>query len=387
MPWATRNNLRLGALRLAARALSRYVNSSVADPRRVLLLRPDHVGDVLLSAPAVALLRQSLPRAELTYLVGPWSEEAARHGPSVDRLETLDFPGFTRRAKANVVEPYFVLAQAARQLRAGAYDMAVVLRPDHWWGALMALAAGIPLRVGTRLPETTGLLTHAREPQPHEHAAQQTVAVARLALAAVGRESAAIDDPVQFVVSEGARAEAECLWRQAGLEGKAVIAIHPSAGAPLKSWPIGNWARLAYELIDDRVAVVLVGAPSDASLLSGIAARVPKHVTIACGQSLSVSAAMYARSKLVISVDSGAGHLAAAVGTPTVRLYGPAPPEVFGPWPPRADQRVLITNSLSCAPCGHLEAPPCGATAQPACMLALNVDAVLKAVRLSFDQG
>jgi ADP-heptose:LPS heptosyltransferase len=74
-------------------------------------------------------------------------------------------------------------------------------------------------------------------------------------------------------------------------------------------------------------------------------------------------------------------HLAAALGVPTVRLYGPAPPEVFGPWPPRADQRVLITRSLACVPCGHLVDPPCGATRLPACMLALTADEVLAAAR------
>jgi heptosyltransferase I len=85
---------------------------------------------------------------------------------------------------------------------------------------------------------------------------------------------------------------------------------------------------------------------------------------------------------VVVGLDSGAAHLAAAVGTPTVRLYGPASSAVFGPWPARADQRVLLTRAFTCAPCGYLEAPPCGATTLPACLLALNVDDVLKAIEL-----
>ena len=280
-----------------------------------------------------------------------------------------------------------MLAQAARRLRAGGYDLAVVLRPDHWWGALLALAGGIPVRVGTRLPETGGLLTHARSAEPGEHWAEQSLAVARLALNAVGAAAVETGDVAQFTVTDTASNAAANFWREAGLDGKTVVALHPSAGAQLKSWPISSWAGLAEALIEAGAYVLLVGAPSDASLLSHIAARVAKRVTIASGQSLSVSAAMYARCRLLISVDSGAGHLAAAVGAPTVRLYGPARPDSFGPWPPRADQRVLITSSLSCVPCGHLEAAPCGATVQPACMLALNVDAVVKAARLSLGQG
>jgi len=88
-----------------------------------------------------------------------------------------------------------------------------------------------------------------------------------------------------------------------------------------------------------------------------------------------------------VSVDSGAGHLAAAVGTPTVRLYGPVPPTAFGPWPPRADQRVLISQTLSCISCGNLESPPCGARALPACMLALSVEDVLNATRAQLVHG
>ena len=127
----------------------------------MLLVRPDHIGDVLLTSPAVALLRESLPGAHLSYLVGPWSAEVARAGPSVDSLRTLAYPAFTRHSSPNVFAPYVLLMREAARLRRERYDLAVVFRPDHWWGALLALVAGIPVRVGGRTPETTPLLTHA----------------------------------------------------------------------------------------------------------------------------------------------------------------------------------------------------------------------------------
>src|SRR5205823_8434035 len=132
--------------------------------------------------------------------------------------------------------------------------------------------------------------------------------------------------------------------------------------------------------------VLLAGAPIDGPLLSAIQGRMAHRVPSASGQSLEVSAAIYERCALLVTVDGGAGHLAAAVGTPTVRLYGPAPPDVFGPWPPRPDQRVLITHKLECVPCGHLESPPCGARERPACMLALGVSDVLKAIGIQLSQ-
>jgi ADP-heptose:LPS heptosyltransferase len=360
----------------------------VETPHKVLLLRPDHIGDVLLTAPAVALMRETLPTAHLTYVVGPWSAEAARHGPPVDELRTLAYPGFTRRQNVNLLAPYALLAGEALGLRRERYDLAVVFRPDHWWGALLALAAGVPVRVGASTPETDPLLTHTYSAGCAEHAADKSLGIARMALEAVSATPALIGHIRQFEVPSTARMEAGVFWRQQELSDERVIALHPNAGAPLKSWPLENWARLADALVDQSLSVVLMGAPGDRPLLSGILERMAhKRAVLACGQSLSTSAALYERCALAITVDSGAGHLAAAVGTPTVRLYGPAPPPIFGPWPPRKTDRVLISDRLKCTPCGHLESPPCGARDFPACMLALSVDDVLNTVRAELGRG
>jgi heptosyltransferase-2/heptosyltransferase-3 len=370
--------------------LSPLVASSSLPVRRVLVLRPDHVGDVLLSAPAVRLLRTTLPTARITYLVGPWSAAAASGGPAVDEVRRLTFPGFTRRAKGNILAPYVTLVSCAVQLRRERYDLAVVLRADHWWGALLALAAGIPFRVGGDTAETRPSLTHACRTAPEAAWGDVALAIARLAARTAGAEPVNgldADTLDQFTLGAAARTLADQLWIQNGLESQRVIGVHPSAGASLKSWPLVRWANLADRLIEDGFGVVLIGAPDDAGLLTAIARRMRGSAATLCGQTLEVSAALYTRCALLISVDSGAGHLAAAVGTRTVRLYGPAPAHVFGPWPPRKGQRAVMCETLACAPCGYLEAPPCGAHDTPACMLALDVDDVLKAVRTELSDG
>ena len=390
MPWAAstpaRKRLRLGLLRLAARGLERLVQPRPRRVERVLLLRPDHIGDVLLGASAVALLRASLPSARLTYLVGPWSADAARRGPHVDQVDTLAYPGFTRDRKTHLLAPYALLARQAARLRRERYDLAIVFRDDHWWGALLALGAGIPLRVGGSTPETLPLLTHTCALPSNTPAAERALGIAHRALAAVGIVPMEVGDVPQFTVSPAAHTQAAQVWQRHGL-GKRVVAIHPNAGAPLKSWPVERWARLADALHERGLEVVIVGAPDDATLLGSISARMRECASVLCGQSLEVSAAVYARCELVVTVDSGAGHLAAAAGTPTVRLYGPAPASVFGPWPPRSSQRVLVTRRLACAPCGDLQSPPCGVMASPACMLALGVDEVLNAIKAELDRS
>jgi heptosyltransferase-2/heptosyltransferase-3 len=350
-------------------------------------MRPDHVGDVLLTAPAVALVRASLPEARITYLVGPWSAAAARNGPAVDEVRTLPFPGFTRRASNNLLAPYVLLTRCAATLRQEQYDVAVMLRGDHWWGALLALAAGIPIRVGGSTPETRPMLTHAQPVNAAEPWAEQALATARLALLALGTRPLEPGTVEQFTSDSGARVAAEHLWQAHGLTRRQVIGLHPAAGAPLKSWPLERWARVGDRLANSGLDVVLIGAPDDAELLSNIARRMRTCPATLCGQSLEVSAALYARCALVVSVDSGAAHLAAAVGARTVRLYGPASARIFGPWPPAAGQQVLNTTHLACAPCGYLEAPPCGAVSSPACMLALDVEDVLNTIKAELAQG
>jgi lipopolysaccharide heptosyltransferase II len=384
---AKRNSARLSLLRLAARALSPAVRRRPTHVRRVLLLRPDHIGDVLLTAPAVALLRTSLPSAHLSYAVGPWSREAAEHGPPVDDLLVVPFPGFTRHP-ASLQAPYTLLAREATRLRRERYDVAVILRPDHWWGALLALAAGIPVRVGGDTPETTRLLTHARARKPGEHWAEQALSLAHLTLEVCGVSPAQLNEVRPFTISGLARTEAAAIWKRHALDSRQVVAMQPSAGAPLKSWPVANWVKLADRCIELKLAVLLMGGPDDAPLLNTITQRMAHPASARlCGQSLDLSAALYARCRLLIGLDGGAAHLAAAVGTPTVRLYGPTSTEVFGPWPHSDDQRALLTDTLDCVPCGRLEAPPCGAVRLPACLLALGVDDVMKAVSLQLAQG
>jgi ADP-heptose:LPS heptosyltransferase len=303
-------------------------------------------------------------------------------------VRRLAFPGFTRVANAHLLAPYALLAREAARLRREAYDLAVVFRPDHWWGALLALAAGIPVRVGAATPETTPLLTDTLDVQAAGHATEQARAIARLALEGCGVPAREPPDVQLFTLSAATRAEASDLWRRMGLDERRVVAIQPNAGVPLKSWPIDRWAALGDALLARGQSVLVLGAPADRDAVAAIVAGM-RHTgaNVAVGQSLDVSAGLYERCAVLVGPDSGAAHLAAALGTPTVRLYGPAPPAVFGPWPAAPEQHVLQTTQLGCVPCGFLEAPPCRATCLPACMLALSVDEVLNTIEAQLGQG
>ena len=125
---------------------------------RILVIRPDHLGDLLFATPALHHLREALPGAHITALVGPWGLPVLDGNPGADQILTCTFPGFARQPKESLWAPYSLLIREARKLR-GRFDVALNLRFDFWWGALLAYWAGIPVRMGYDMAESRPFLT------------------------------------------------------------------------------------------------------------------------------------------------------------------------------------------------------------------------------------
>ncbi len=212
-------------------------------PRRILLIRPDHLGDVLFLTPALRALREAQPQASITVLVGPWAASLLENNPDVDAVETVRFPWFDRAPKAGAGEPYRRLYEAARQLR-GRFDVAVICRFDHWWGAWLAAAAGIPRIVGYATRDVAPFLT---DPVPY-HPARHEVAQNLALLGVLGTPASADPGryPLRFPVSDEARIAARGVLAEQGLpaDDAPLVAIHPGSGAPVKRWQVERWAAL-----------------------------------------------------------------------------------------------------------------------------------------------
>src|SRR5690606_24478127 len=173
------HRLRDAGLAIASRA---PVTPAVPRSYEILLLRPDHLGDLLFVTPALRRLRKALPEATITAVVGPWAAPVLAGNPDIDKVLTLPFPGFTRRPSSRL-QPYRLLQQWAALIRERAPAAVVVLRDDHWWGALLAQRAGVPLRIGADHPAVRRYLTHAiplREPHWVQRNAALLDATARI---------------------------------------------------------------------------------------------------------------------------------------------------------------------------------------------------------------
>src|SRR6185312_5894953 len=155
---------------------------------RILLIRPDHLGDLVLTTPVLNALKQQVPNAQITMMVGPWSSEIVARHPAIDRLQTCPFPGF-QRAPQKPLAPYILLATVAKQLRRGQYDLAINLRPDFWWGAALLYLARIPRRIGYALEPGRPFLTMALLFHSPEHATVSNLRLVSAGLEALGHSA------------------------------------------------------------------------------------------------------------------------------------------------------------------------------------------------------
>jgi len=354
-----RQQVRLALLRLFARLTTPFLPNTqypIPDPQyplSILLIRPDHLGDLLFTTSALRALRAAFPRARITGLVGPWAEAVVADNSCLDQVMLCPFPGFTRQPKKSLVEPYFVLWRCARLLREKEFDLALVLRFDHWWGALLAYLARIPRRVGYDMAEVKPFLTEAVPYVSGRHEVEQNLALVE----AVSGEPPLPGFPLEFPLSAGDREfAARYLAERGGGDADLLVCIHPGAGAPVKLWRNEGWARVADALVEKHgVKVILTGSASEAPLAQAIAEGTASQPIVAAGQTtLGQLAALMARCRLVLGVDSGPLHLAVAVGAPTVHLYGPVDSRTFGPWGDPA-RHVVLTSGLDCVPCNRLD--------------------------------
>jgi heptosyltransferase-2/heptosyltransferase-3 len=337
----------------------------------ILILQPDHLGDILLAQPAVRRLRELHPDSRLVAVVGPWTREIAELAWPVDEITTVAYPGFTREAKVSPIAPYRQLLSESERLAQYRARAAYVFRPDAWWAAWLASFVS-PEVMTSDDARCAAFATRAVRLDATDHASVRAMKIADLWMTTSRHDPSTA--PLTVEASQAGIEEARRVLDQLGV-GERYVAIHPGSGAAVKEWPTYRWAAVANALTGDGWDVVLTGSNSEAPLCDEIVERCRGARSLAGKTSIPVLAAVMQQASIVIGPDCGPLHLAVAVGTPTIHLFGPSDPQRYGPWgDPQRHQ--VIRAGWSCPKCGDLSPsrpPGCG------CMLAIDVDAVIAA--------
>jgi ADP-heptose:LPS heptosyltransferase len=352
-----------------------------AAPRRILCFRLERIGDLLMTGPALAELRALAPDASIDLAVGSWNRDVAMAMPGIDRVETLDGEWLSRDDEPTGLSPIGLAAQAARW-RSRRYDLAINFEPDIRTNIAIA-AAGARWTVGFASGGGGALLDLALDYDPSSHTVDNA---RRLVHAAIGR---AAEGPVEWTlrIPDANHAEAARLLApiasgpSTGLKAGLKIGMHVSGGRAIKQWPETRFREVAERLARDRsAAIVLTGTRAERAQVDVVRAALPpdRVVDLSGDVDLLTAAAVIARLDLFVTGDTGPMHLANAVGTPIVAVFGPSDPRRYAPRGPRD---TLVRIDLPCSPCNRIRRPPercVGHT--PDCLSGIDVAQVMAAI-------
>lgn len=335
----------------------------VQDIKRIVVRGTTWVGDSVMTVPALRALRRLFPDAEITLATRSWAKGLFAEANFVDELL-----GIERRGVWSV-------ASQALLWRKRRFDLAVLFQ-NAFEAALIPFLAGVPHRLGFATQGRTFLLTHPIA-LPEWRATKHEVFYYLYLIAAlehaVGSTNTVCEyDPdISLQLSEFSRAQAAAMFRANGLnEGKGVVAICPgSINSRAKRWPANRFAALADRLLQDGRQVVLVGSANERDVTDEVTRNMKGQPLVLTGTtSLEQAEAVLGLVDLVVTNDTGPAHIAAALGRPTVVIFGPTNPLTTRPFSSFAE---VVRHPPDCAPCMLRDCP-----IDHRCMTAISVNEV-----------
>lgn len=336
---------------------------------RILIRATNWLGDAVMCIPALQAIRRAQPQAHIAILARPWVGGLYQNQGLAD--EIIEFEHAGRHRGIGGAE------KLAGELRAQKFDVAILLQ-NAFQAAWIAARAGIAERIGYARDMRGWLLTKPiAVPRPGEIAAHEAYYYLELLRRAGWLAELPAVEHIRLAVTEFAADAAESTLREQLARPDAFrIALAPGAAyGTAKCWPAERYAALADRLIADFDAdVILFGSPTERGVAERVAAKMQRRVINLAGQTaIGDLPAMLAACHLFIGNDSGAMHVAAAVGLPAVAVFGPTDPHGTAAVTPKL---ALVREPVSCSPCFLRHCP-----VDHRCMSRVQVDRVYAAAR------
>jgi ADP-heptose:LPS heptosyltransferase len=350
-------------------------------PAKILLIRLRRIGDVVMTTPAVALLKRRFPGASLTYLVEEPQRRLVEGNPALDRVIAVP-------ARQGARE----FAGLMREIRRERFDALIDFHggPRASW---ITFASRARLKIGYAI-RRKGFLYDLRVPRTGEggapiHSVRNHVNLVR-ALEGASTGGAAIADadipPLELPAARPEEAErVAAIVRETGAGAWAdgapkVVVLHIGAGNAFRDWGAPNITELVKLLTGvPGVKVALIGAEGDRGREEEVVRAAPPGTVLPLAGRLNLIEIreLIARAALYVGPDSGPMHIAASTATPIVAYFGPTLPAVFAPWRPGGGRTVILEKALECRPCRQREC----VTADYRCLRAIPPADVFAACR------
>lgn len=320
----------------------------------VLLIRPGGIGDAVLIAPTVNLLKKNYPNLHITILAEQRNAGVLPLVSGVDKVLCYDIP------------KEFI--QALR----GQYDAVIDTEQMHRLSAVVARFSSAPMKIGFDTNERRRMFTHYISYSQDDYEAISFVHL--LQPLGMGLSAVALGTPF---LSIPCAASAKTTGFLKSCHNKPFVIVFPGASIQERRWGSDRFRQVAEILSTFGVNIVVVGGKEDRQQGDLIAGG-GLGINLAGLTSLAETAAVIQKSALLVSGDSGVLHIAAGLGIPTVSLFGPGRAKK---WAPRGDHHIVINKELSCSPCTVFgNTPPCPNNIR--CMSDITVDEVVNAVNM-----
>ena len=328
---------------------------------RLAVIAPNWLGDAVMALPAIADIRRGSPDASLAIVARPNIAPVFQMVPGIDQIIVIA----SKRGRES-------FSSSREKDSRPMFDAAVIL-PNSFHAALMTWRAGIPERWGYRTDWRRPLLTRAIEAPP---AAHQVEYYQRLVGALGFTNAQPFPGEPRVVVSRELRDNALAELTGAGWDGvRPLVALAPGAAyGGAKRWPPAYFAALARALADDGIQTVMVGSRADLPVAREIEAALDGDVVLnLMGTDLPMLAGTLAACRAIVSNDSGAMHLGAAIGIRVTAVFGPTDERITRP---AGGGHAVLAHDVWCRPCLMRECP-----IDHRCMRGVGVDRVAGAVR------
>lgn len=320
----------------------------VRRPRRIAVLRALHLGDLLLAVPGLRALRAGFPEAEITLIGLPWAVEFVRRFHRyLDRF--VEFVGAKGLGEIEYVPER--TERFLQEQRAYGYDLVVQMHGSGQASNPLALAIGATATAGYFVGEPPEGLTIGAPYPDDQPEVLRHLGMARL----LGCPDLGAD--LEFPLFDEDRAEAAALLSRLSGRDHPWIGIHAGARAPSRRWPAEYFARAADAFVRRFGArIVLVGGPGEESTARAVIERMEARPASVVGEtSLGGLAAFISELDLFVGNDTGPAHVAEAVGTPSVTIFGSADHRRWAPL--NQERHRIVRHPVECSPCPHWECP------------------------------
>lgn len=313
-------------------------NRRLPNIRKILIIRNDGIGDLLNSTPAIAMLRQNYTDAEITVLVQPLNAPILVGNPDVDRVLIFDRENEHRRMRDRL--------RFYQNLRHEKYDLVVAMRAATWCN-LVASLSGARYRLGRYQKRFKNFLTHPWRGQYKKgetHEVDRNFDLVRLICDGDGHRRLVLN----LLADEITRTK-QLLVNWEIVPNDFLVGIHPGGSSFDKRWPEENYAQIADTLAHEYSAKILIlRGPDEAEFERNFQKAVQSNSIAYAPKSIRELAALIRRCNFFVCNDSGPMHIAAALGVPTVAIFGPTDHVA---WKPLSEAAAIVRRDMPCWPC------------------------------------